>query len=52
MGERTLEVSLILLSNGLYRCLDKIDFNDVGGFCFTDVIVDILCDEFQRFSKN
>ncbi len=48
MGERTLEISLISLSNGLYRCLDKIDLNDIGGFFFTDIIVDILCDEFNR----
>ena len=48
MGERTLEVSIVSLSNGLYRSIDKIDLNDIGGFCFTDVIVDILCEEFNR----
>ena len=48
MGEATLEISLISLSNGLYICLDTVYLNDIGGYRFTDIIVDILCEEFQR----
>ncbi len=48
MGGNSIEVSLISLSNGLYRCLDSIYVENTGGDKFTDIVVDILCEEFQK----
>lgn len=48
MGGNSIEVTLVSLSNGLYRILDSIDMMNTGGDKFTDVIVDILCEEFHK----
>lgn len=48
MGGNSIEVTLINLSNGLYRCLDSINVLNSGGDQFTDIVVDILCEEFQK----
>jgi molecular chaperone DnaK (HSP70) len=48
MGGNSIEVTLINLSNGLFRCLDSIHMKNIGGDKFTDIVVDILCEEFQK----
>ena len=48
MGGNSIEVSLVQLTNGLYRYVDTIKLENVGGDLFTDIVVDILCEEFQR----
>ena len=48
MGGNSIEVSLVQLSNGLYRYVDTVKLVNVGGDLFTDIVVDILCEEFQR----
>lgn len=50
MGGNSIEVTLVSLSNGLYRCLDSIHVLNSGGDQFTDIVVDILCEEFQKYS--
>merc|ERR1712127_690201 len=52
MGDHTLELSLVRICNGLYRRLDTINLDSIAGFRFTDAIVDILVDEFQRKNRN
>jgi molecular chaperone DnaK (HSP70) len=48
MGGNSIEVSLVNLLNGLYRIIDSIVIKNLGGDLFTDLIIDILCEEFQR----
>lgn len=49
MGGNSIEVSLIGLSNGLYRCIDSISLTNIGGDQFSDIIIGILCEEFQKY---
>ena len=49
MGGNSIEVSLISLLNGMYRFVDSIAVKNLGGDRFTDLIIDVLCEEFQRF---
>lgn len=48
MGGNSIEVTIVSISNGLYRCLDSIYVQNSGGDQFTDIIIDILCEEFKR----
>ncbi len=48
MGGNSIEVSLVSLLNGMYRILDSISLQNVGGDRFTELIIDVLCEEFQR----
>ncbi len=48
LGGNSVEVSLVALSNGLYRIIDSKSVRGLGGDNFTDLIVDICCDEFTR----
>ena len=48
MGGNSIEVTLVSLSNGLYRLVDSIDLLNTGGDQFTDIVVGILCEEFQK----
>ena len=48
MGDNSLELSLVHVSNGLLRCVASSFTHDIGGYRFTDAVVDILCEEFQR----
>ena len=48
MGGNDIEVSLVQLTNGLYRYVDTVKLENVGGDIFTEIVVDILCEEFQR----
>ena len=48
MGGNSIEVSLVNVVNGLYRIVDSISVKNVGGDHFTDIVVDILCEEFIR----
>ena len=52
MSSSTLELTLIELINGLYRKIDSIHTFKIGGDAFTDIIINILCDEFKRFLFN
>lgn len=52
MGGNSLEVSLVSLSNGLYRIIDSKSVKNLGGDMFTDLIVDICCDEFTRKNRG
>ena len=49
MGGNSIEATLIQLTNGLYRLIDSIHVQNLGGDQFTDLIVDILCEEFEKF---
>ncbi|CAF0777220.1 unnamed protein product [Brachionus calyciflorus] len=51
MGGNSIEVTLISLSNGLYRLIDSIDLLNTGGDQFTDIVVGILGEEFQKKNK-
>ena len=48
MGGNSIEVSLVSLLNGMYRILDSISLQNIGGDRFTDLVIDVLCEEFQR----
>lgn len=48
MGGNSLEVTLISLTNGLYRISDSINLVNIGGDQFSEIIVGILCEEFQK----
>ena len=48
MGGNSIEVTLVSILNGLYRCVDSINLTNIGGDRFTDIVVDILCEEFIR----
>lgn len=50
MGGNSIEVTLVSLNNGLYRCLDSIHMKNLGGDNFTEIVVDILCEEFQKYA--
>lgn len=50
MGSSSLEITLIDLVNGLYRKIDSIYTFEIGGDHFTDVIVNVLVEEFKRFA--
>lgn len=52
MGGNSIEVSLVSLLNGLYRFIDSISIKNLGGDRFTDLIIDVLCEEFQRKHKS
>jgi molecular chaperone DnaK (HSP70) len=52
MGSSSLEITLIQLTNGLYRILDSIYSLEIGGDLFTDLIVQILIEEFKRKNRN
>jgi len=58
IGGNSVEVSLVNVNNGLYRILDTKAVKNIGGDKFTDLIVDLCIDEFNRknrstpFSKN
>lgn len=47
MGGNSIELSLINLSNGLYRLIDSVDLKS-GGDQFTEIIADILIEEFKK----
>lgn len=47
MGGNSIELTLISLSNGLYRLIDSIDLK-CGGDQFTEIITDILIEEFKK----
>lgn len=51
LGGNSVEVSLVTLNNGLYRVIDSRHLKNVGGDKFTDLIVDILADEFKRKNR-
>ncbi len=51
LGGNSVEVSLVTLNNGLYRILDSRHLKNVGGDKFTDLIVEILVDEFKRKNR-
>lgn len=51
LGGNSVEVSLVSLNNGLYRVIDSRHLKNVGGDKFTDLIVDILADEFKRKNR-
>ena len=48
MGGNSIEVSLVSLSNGLYRLMDSKSVKNLGGDKFTELVIDICCEEFQR----
>lgn len=48
MGGNSLEVSLVNITNGLLRIKNSINLQTLGGDAFTGIIIDILCEEFQR----
>lgn len=48
MGGNSIEVTLISLVNGLYRRVASKSLMNLGGDRFTDIVVDILCEEFIR----
>lgn len=52
MGGNSIEVSLVSLLNGMYRILDSMSLLNVGGDRFTELIIDVLCEEFQRKNKS
>ena len=49
MGGNSIEVTLISIVNGLYRCIASKSLMNIGGDRFTDIVVDILCEESLRF---
>ena len=51
MGGNSLELALINITNGLLRIIDSACLKNVGGDLFTNVVIDILCEEFQRCKK-
>jgi molecular chaperone DnaK (HSP70) len=51
MGGNSIEVTLISIVNGLYRCVATKSLMNIGGDRFTDIVVDILCEEFIRFFR-
>lgn len=51
LGGNSVEVSLVFLSNGLYRLIDSKNLKNVGGDNFTDLIVDICAEEFKRKNR-
>jgi molecular chaperone DnaK (HSP70) len=52
MGGNSIEVTLVSIVNGLYRCVDSICVKSVGGDRFTDVVVNLLAEEFIRKHKS
>lgn len=52
MGGNDVEVTLIDVINGLYRRVDSLSTFDIGGDTFTEIIVNILCEEFKRKHKS
>ena len=48
MGGSSTELSLVSITNGLFRIVDSLLVNNLGGDQFTDIIVDILQEEFQK----
>lgn len=51
VGGRTAECSLIHIDNGIYEIESTIHKNNLGGFIFTDAIVDYVAEEFFRRYK-
>ena len=52
MGGNTIEVTYIKVINGLYQCVNSISLKNIGGDVFTDIVVDILSEEFIRYVIN
>jgi hypothetical protein len=52
MGGNTIEITLINLKNGMYRVLDSYNMRNNGGDLFTEIVVDILSEEFQKYNKQ
>lgn len=52
LGGNSVEASLVALNNGIYRIIDSKSVRGLGGDNFTDLIVDICCDEFTRKNRN
>ncbi|RNA23935.1 heat shock 70 kDa 14 [Brachionus plicatilis] len=50
MGGNSIELTLISLSNGLYRLIDSVDLKS-GGDQFTEIITEILIEEFKKKNK-
>ena len=48
MGGNSIEVSLVSVANGLFRLIDSIFLKDLGGDKFTDCVIDVLAEEFQK----
>jgi molecular chaperone DnaK (HSP70) len=51
MGGNSVEVTLVEITNGLYRIIDSYSDFKMGGDLFTFIISDILCEEFTRKHK-
>lgn len=51
LGGRTLQVTLISVNSGIYRIMDSIFDNSIGGEKFDDALVDHLATEFKRLVK-
>ena len=49
MGGNTIEVTYIKVINGLFQCVNSINLKNIGGDVFTDIVVDILSEEFIRY---
>lgn len=52
LGGNSVEVTLVDLCNGLYRIIDSKSLMNLGGDNFTDLIIDICCEEFTRKNRN
>ena len=52
MGGNTIEVTYIKVINGLYQCVNSISLKNIGADVFTDIVVDILSEEFIRYVIN
>ena len=52
MGGSDIEVTLIDVINGLYRRVDSLSTFEIGGDTFTEIVINILCEEFKRKHKS
>ena len=52
MGGNSIEVALVNITNGLFRITDSLNITNIGGDAFTQLVVDILCEEFQKKHKS
>ena len=49
LGGRSLQITLISVNSGIYRIVDSIYDDNIGGRKFDEVLVQHLAAEFKRF---
>ena len=49
LGGRSLQITLISVNSGIYRIMDSIYDDSIGGGKFDEVLVQHLAAEFKRF---